>query len=87
MVRHQSEDKRKPSGKELRMKNRRQRQHNKLRERYHEEPEEVVDTQKTKVEKKEQVKKQHTGVYSISKNHMNRVRGISYKDIAKGNSN
>ena len=87
MVRHQSEDGRKPSGKELRMKNRRQRQHNKLRERYYEEPEEVVDTQKTKVEKKQQIKKEWTGIHSISQNHMNRVRGISYKDIAKSNSN
>ena len=85
MVRHQSEDGRKPSGKELRMKNRRQRQHNKLRERYHEEPDEVVDTQKTTVEKKEIVKKEWTGIYPISSRHLNTVRGISYKDISKTN--
>ena len=85
MVRHQSEDGRKPSGKELRMKNRRQRQHNKLRERYHEETDEVVDTQKTTVEKKEKVKKEWTGIYPISSRHLNTVRGISYKDISKTN--
>ena len=85
MVRHQSEDGRKPSGKELRMKNRRQRQHNKLRERYHEEQDEVVDTQKITVEKKQQIKNEWTGIYPISSRHLNTVRGISYKDISKTN--
>jgi hypothetical protein len=90
MVRHQSEDKRKPSDKELKMQKRRQAQNNKMRERYYEEPEEVVTHQKTQVEKTEKVQKEFVGIgrrYAIATTHMNRVRGKSYKDIAKGNSN
>ena len=87
MVRHQNEDKRKPSGKELKMKLRRQQQNNKMRERYYEEPQEVVTHQKTQVEKTEKVQKIWTGRYPIATHHMNTVRGISYKDIAKSNSN
>ena len=89
MVRHQSEDKRKPSDKEIKMQKRRQAQNNKMRERYYEEPEEVV-SKKVTVEKTEKVKKEFVGIgrrYAITAKHVNGVRGKSYKDIAKGNSN